>query len=188
MANLVRFRASWSGAGLVGPGVSTFYFEESGSGFPADVKAFFEAVKAYIPNAVTITYPTDGDLIDVATGAISGTWTDAAATPTNGTAAGSYAQGVGARIAWRTSGIRAGRRVRGSTFLAPLTTANLSTNGLWLPGVATGILTAANALVTDTSQQLMIYSKPGPAGAGQASPVTSASVTETISWLRSRRV
>ena len=187
MANLARVRALWSGEDVVGPGVTTLYFEESGSGFVADTVAMFETLKALFPIGTVITVPNDGDLIDVATGELSGSWTDAAAGPVTAPGSGLYAKGVGARISWRTSGIRNGRRVKGSTFLVPMVGTNLGTDGQWLPGIATQLNTAANALVADTSQVLCIYSKPGGGLPGQSSPVTSALATTAITWLRTRR-
>src|SRR6187455_3059900 len=119
MANVARVRAVWAGAGVTGPGVSTFYFNEIHSGFVSDVATYFNAWSTWIPTGITVTISNTGDLLDVATGQISGTWTDGGTAVATMGGAGVYAQGVGARVKWSTAGIRNGRRVRGSTFMVP---------------------------------------------------------------------
>jgi len=187
MANLQRVRCNWSGSGVVGPGVTTFYVEEAYSGWLPDLNTFWSYWTNRIPAGITVTTPSTGDLIDVATGEISGSWTETGSSVVNMVAAGAYAKGVGARIKWATSGIRAGRRVRGSTFIVPLQAGNYSVDGTLEDAAYTAFQATAQALVTALEGNLMIYSRPGTAGAGQASPVTVASVADSVSWLRSRR-
>jgi len=187
MANLVRVRAGWTGTPLTGDGVSTFYFDEAHTGFVADVVDFFLDVQSRLPIGTLVTVPNTGDLIDVTTGALTGTWTDTAAGPVGGTGAGTYARGVGARVTWATSGIKNGRRVRGSTFLVPLVTAAYDTDGTILAAVLTQMQTAVNDLVTASGANMKIWSQAVNGAGGQANTVVGGSAPDKVSWLRSRR-
>jgi len=187
MANLQRVRCNWSGSGVVGPGVTTFYVQEAYSGWLPDLNTFWSYWTNRIPAGITVSTPSTGDLIDVATGEISGSWTESGASNVAMVAAGAYAKGVGCRIAWQTDGVRAGRRVRGSTFIVPLQAGNYSVDGTLEDAAYTAFTATANALVAALEGNLVIYSRPGTAGAGQASPVIAGQVKDTVSWLRSRR-
>ena len=76
MTAILRMRCEWGGSGVTGPGLTTFYFDQAGSGFPADVRTFFEAIKANIPSNTTITVPNGGDIIEDTTGVLSGSWSE----------------------------------------------------------------------------------------------------------------
>ena len=190
MAMILRLRALWAGGGVTGGGLSTFYFQQGAIGMPADVRAFFEAIKANIPAAVTVTVPNDGDIINDATGELSGSWSEPSGGGiTTGTFTGDYAQGVGVRVKWLTGGIYRGRRVRGSTFLVPIGGALCGTNGQLDPATQVILQAAAVQLVAD-QPTMVIFSRPSdvaPATTGESNVVTGASVPSSVSWLRSRR-
>ena len=173
---------------MVGGGVSTFYLEESTTGFLPDIANFFDAIDLTVTGGITWSFPNSGDLIDVATGALSGTWTEAAEADVISTGSGVHAAGVGTRVTWRTSGIRNGRRVVGSTFIVPLHTGSYATDGTIDTSTLTLLRNSAASLVTDLAGAMQIYSRPMPGLVGQASPVTAAVVPDKVSWLRSRRV
>lgn len=172
---------------MTGPGLTTFYFAEAHTGFASDVSDFFQAVDAYLPIGITVTVPSDGDLIDVATGDLTGTWSESASGPGVGAGFGAFPAGVGARVRWSTSGIVAGRRVRGSTFLCPLVNSSFGTDGTIDPTALTNLQAAADALVTASGSNMKIWSRPVPGRAGEASTVVDASLPDRVSWLRSRR-
>lgn len=188
MANLARVRTLWTGNPVIGDGVSTFYFDEAHTGFVADVGTFWNSQKASFPAGITWTTPGSGDLIDVATGELSGTWTEAGTSAITSTGPGIFARGVGVRTIWRTSGIRNGRRVQGSTFLAPLVGAMFEADGSPAAAQLTLWRNTAATLVTDSGTNMKIYSRPSPGQAGQANTVISSDVPDKVSWLRSRRV
>lgn len=189
MANLARVRTVWSGSSVTGGGVSTFYFEEAGSGWIASLNTFWSAVAPFVPAGVTFQTQFTGDLIDVSTGEISGSWTDGASSSSvPGTGNAAYAAGTGVRVKWRTAGIVGGRRVVGSTFICPIINSLWNTSGQISAGTQGTLQTAANALVTASGHVLAIYSRPTPARpAGSAHPVIDATVPLDTSWLRSRR-
>lgn len=187
MANLARVRTVWSGSPVVGPGVSTFYFTEASSGFVAAVSAFFVSLAARVPSVVTFTTLNTGDLVDIDTGALTGTWTDGTTGTANTSGSGVYAAGVGARVRWSTSGIRNGRRVRGSTFLCPLVGSAFQADGTIDGTVWTSLQSAANTLYGATAPNMRVWSRPVAGAGGQANTVIGADVPDKVSWLRSRR-
>ena len=187
MANLARVRTVWSGTGVVGPGVTTLYFTESGSGFAANAAQIWVSLAAMFPNTITWTTPNTGDLIDVATGALTGTWTDGSTVTTVGTSVSQYAAGVGARIKWHTGGIRNGRRVTGSTFCVPLDGNKYDAQGTIGAAHVATITSTATSVVTAAGNELVVWSRPLPGNPGQASVVTAASCPDQVAWLRTRR-
>lgn len=188
MADLKRLRCTWGGAGVIGPGVSTFYSSATGVvGMADDVETFFSSSAAAFPNDVSITIPSGGDLIESTTGALSGSWNDPGTGGTvTGTDAGDFAQGVGVQVRWRTDGIVSGRRVVGSTFLVPIAGGIFDTDGTVDNASVAVFLTRATTLIT-AMDGFVIWSRPTPSRAGAISEVVSASVPDRVSWLRSRR-
>lgn len=187
MPNLIRVRVRWDGAGVIGPGVSTFHLDESATGYVAALAAFFTSYKTSVPNQVTWTIPGSGDTIDVATGVINGTWTSGTTTAVTATATGTWAQGVGVRNQWLTSGIRNGRRVRGTTFIVPVTVAQYDVNGVLSTAAVALYQGYCNTLLTALGGYLRVYSRPTEESPGQSNVVTAALVPNAVTWLRSRR-
>lgn len=172
---------------MTGPGLSTFYFDEAQSGWTAALTTFFDTIKNRFPTGISWTFRTSGDLIDIPTGELAGSWNDGTFAIVSSSGGNGFVAGAGCSVEWGTSGIRAGRRVLGRTFLCPLDNGAWSTTGV-MNGTAQGALqTAVNTFHSGVGVHQMIYSRPGPAGAGQASPVTSGTVPTAVSWLRSRR-
>lgn len=189
MADLKRVQVAWSGAGVTGPGLSTFYFTSGATGFPADLQTFFQAVKSLLPTSVTIDVPNTGDTISEATGALTGVWTDSGGSSTVGTASGVFVAGTGYRVRWVTAGIRGGRRVVGSTFLCPATAAAFDTDGTPTAASLTVVRNAAIAYAAAVTPDMHIYSRETAPGAGDgiSSAVLASTVPDKASWLRSRR-
>lgn len=183
-----RLRVAWSGTQLVGPGLSTFYDRQlSPATFVASVVAFFTALQSRAPVGITWTVPGSGDLINEGTGQITGGWSEGGAADVLSSGAGTFAQGVGARIAWDTGGVVAGRHVRGSTYVVPLTSGQYGANGLLTEANRAALETAADNLVAAMAGDLVVWSRPAPGRLGTAHPVTDAVVTNRVSTVRSRR-
>ena len=189
MAAIARLRAAWAGSGIDGPGVSTFYFDPSDTGAADAVHDFFQALNPVLfPSGLTITVPPNGDIIDDATGVLSGSWNDpGTGGVTTGTATTDFARGVGFRVVWNTSGIFRGRRVRGSTFIVPIQGGVFSTSGLLDPATVAATQAAADALV-GSGVTFKVWSRPVDATPGESNDFTSATAPNKVSWLRSRRV
>jgi hypothetical protein len=176
-----------TGGGVVGPSVMTFHFLGTATGMTADLFTFYDTIKTRLPSIVTVSIPNSGDEIDSATGELTGSWTDGTATAVAGLGTAQCPQGVGCRVVWNTNGFLAGRRVRGSTFLVPLDASMYSTLGL-LSASRSQIEGAAAALVTATSGDMVVFSRPKAGTPGGYSSITSSTVPNKISTLRSRRV
>jgi len=182
-----RHRVVWSnfpGA----PGYTNFF---TGTGIvdSTPFKTFFNsAVGNYLPNGTTLTFPSSGDIINEATGQITGAWTGTAPTPlTSGAAATSFAGGAGAQVQWQTSLIVGGRRVLGRTFLVPLIPTAFDNNGSIGNTVLGLIKGAGDALILALAGELKVFSRPRPTIAGANATVISCRVPDLAVSLRSRR-
>lgn len=192
---------NWPGA----PGVSTFFFGSTSQAKQDALRTFFDAIKALIPSGLTIQVPSTGDIIDEATGNITGTWS--VATPeavVTGTGAGAYAGNAGLVVHWLTSTIIGTRRLRGRTFIVPTIATTFETNGSPTATAMSTLSTAATALVTATTPGLSVWSRPVAAHtkydpktgvgtpvaarAGGVGTVSAVRVPDLAISLRSRRV
>lgn len=197
-----RVRVTWSGfAGS--PGVSTFYATD-GALAVGPISTFFSTLSTAFPGAVNISTAASGDTIDPITGLISGSWSGGTPTPSVGTGASGFSAPAGASVRWLTAGIVAGHRVKGRTFLVPLTAAGYQDNGTLTTTLVAEIQSAANALVAALPTDLFVWSRPAaatpswtdvrgvshPARAarvGSVYPITAAQAVDKAVVLRSRR-
>lgn len=169
--------------------MTTFYAEADGTvAIGVAAAAFFQAVKAMIPTGTTITVPSGGDVIEETTGTLVGTWGTSSTTVISCTGSGAFAAGVGARAVWTTSAIRGGRRVRGSTFVVPLTTGYYESNGTLSAGAVTAMQTAIENFLVQVPTQARVWSRPRPGLPGAAVQINTGQAPDRVSWLRSRRV
>lgn len=187
MTDINRLRATWSGSGVVGPGVSTFYALGTGSALSAAVADLFTDLVAALPVSVNITIPGGGEVIEDSTGATTGTWTSGGGGVISGTDPGAFSQGVGIRMVWETAGLTNNRRVRGSTFMCPLAGNVFANDGTPASGARTVMTDAAIAFVSSLVGDLVIWTKPTDSTPGKISEVTSGTVPDRVSWLTSRR-
>ena len=153
------------------------------------VRTFFDTIKSYLPSAVTITFPTEMEELDTATGDLEGTLPIDTLTNVVGTVPGAFSSPTGACVSWSTGQIVNGRRLRGRTFLIPLGQTSYQTDGTLLDAVRTGIVAAGTTLSSfQDNLVLAIWHRPAPGGSdGVAAQVGSASVTDKAAVLRSRR-
>lgn len=131
---------AWTGAQVKGAAVNVLYFDGGDmTGVASAVRAAYAAAAGGIPTGVSVQVPSSGDVIDEATGMLTGAWTDATVTPVDGGGAATAAAGVGLCSTWSTDGVVNGRRIRGRTFLVPLSTAVYDNDGTLTPaGIAAG--------------------------------------------------
>jgi hypothetical protein len=187
MPNLVRVRTAWAGTPIIGGGVTTFYWNEAHSGFVADLSSFWSGLLVHIPTGVQLTTENAGDIIDIETGAITGSWSDGSTAVQNTTGSGNYAGGVGGRIRWATNGITNKRRVRGSTFICPLVVGDYDSSGTLSTAALSAFGTAAGNLLTASEGNMRVYTRPVHGVGGKASTVVNLTTPDKVSWLRSRR-
>lgn len=176
---------NWPGA----PGVSTFYLDPTPAQATIDsIRTFFNALVGLLPVGLTITVPSSGDEISESTGDLTGVWS--VATPpavVTGTANAAYSGVSGAVVHWLTQGVVVNRRVRGRTFLVPLTQGAYDTAGSLSTATISTIKTAADALVAANPGLINVWSRPRPGLSGTQNAVTSTRVPDLAVSLRSRR-
>jgi hypothetical protein len=196
MAQLSRWRFAWSGFSG-GPGVSTLF--TFGASTPtaamAAFKAFFEAVKVYLPSTVTIAYPSSFDLINDNDGSLQGSGSVSPAANTVGGGASSYSAPSGLEVKWVTGQIVHSHRAVGRTILVPCAGIE-SGGGAPLGTAVTAVAGAGNALIAALVTDLRVWNRPvtakratptNPARPGTNSIVTSCTVPPKFTVLRSRR-
>ena len=195
MTALSRIQCSWLGF-QGAPGVSTFY--STGVTEPiSDIATFFSTFEAVLPSQVRIVVPNQGDVIDDATGTLMGTWSTGTATTVQGAGSAIYAAPCGSMVHWITSGIVAGHRVSGRTYLVPLSGLAYAVDGTMVDATRAVIQGAADALVAATTTVLQIWSRPAaartvgttvhPARVGSSHSILGGQVPDKLAVLRSRR-
>jgi hypothetical protein len=185
MTDIAKVVVSWSN--FTGqPGYSVFYKVAAGL-VTTNLRTFYDSIKAYLPSNLAIQVPNSGDVINDATGVLSGSWSTATNLVVTGTSSSVYAAGSGAVAKWRSSGIVAGRRVVGRTFLIPLTGGAFDTNGTLLAAPLLILQNAAAALVTAEAGNLLVWHRPKAGAGGLSFPVVSSDVPDRSALMRSRR-
>jgi hypothetical protein len=189
VASLNKIACSWQsfpGA----PGVSTFYtFGGNLDNDTAALRSFWNSLVAILPIGLTIQVPGVGDVIDDATGLITNSW-NASSTPAivTGTGNASYAGNAGAIVHWLTGGVAGGHRVRGRTFLVPLTNNAFDTQGSIATATLTTIRNAATTLISGMAGDMRVWHRPVGGAGGSSFAVLSSTVPDLAITLRSRRV
>lgn len=183
-----RVLVSWSGGGVQGAAVNVLSFAaESGVPNVAGIHDAYFALKTLIPPSVTISVAGSGDTYDDANGELTSTWSAGAAQSFLGQAPfPQIAAGVGACVTWNTGLIVAGRRLRGRTFLVPLSTQAYDNDGTLTLAAQTALENFGTALLAVGG--LGVWHRPTAAGNdGAASGVTSFRLRDKVAVLRSRR-
>lgn len=202
MSALQRLRIAWTGAiGL--PGVTTLYFSDAATALPA-VRTLMGNWLGFMPNVVSGQVEPRGDIIDPATGSITGEWTGSDVAPVIGSGGSAYAAPVGFSVTWATGSILDGRRLRGRSYVVPIAVAGYQADGTIEPDTLTNVRMAASAFVVATQALLLVWhrprletpawtdvhGRPHPAKAfrvGGFSAVVSATVADQVAVLTSRR-
>lgn len=190
---ITRITAQWLGF-RGAPGYSNFFFDgapvvdEEVEAQALAVRTFLNEAATYMPSDVTINIQPTASVIDEASGQITGEIDFAAPPSVTGQTAGGYSAASGAVVNWNTSSFSNGRRVRGRTFLVPLSSDAYDANGDLSTGTLSILRTAATELVNDPGPTpLVVWSRPVGGAGGSVSPVTSSSVPDLGAILRSRR-
>jgi hypothetical protein len=200
MATLLRVKLKWSGL-PGGIGYSLFHMRDFSTGEPtlADangaigkVDNFINTIKPLIPPVVSMVVESEVEVIEETNGqmqtVLGGTSLGTEFGMASGTAG--YSAPVGAVISWSTGGVRNGRRVRGRTFVVPLSNEAWDTDGT-LKSTALTTLNAAATSLRDIggSPDLGVYARPTSAGAtdGIWYAATGHRVPDMAAVLRSRR-
>lgn len=188
MAILERHRVTWTGSPVVGPGVSTFYFQSpSSSAAGAALHDLFEGLQGNHPAGITWVIESSGVTIDSISGDVNGAWSyTPAESPVTSTGGSDYANGVGMRLTWLTDHFVGGRRSVGATFMVPLVLDKYTGAGNLADGTISGTQSVCDAFVA-ADVGFCIYSRPTDERVGSFGNVVAARVPDLVSWLRSRR-
>lgn len=200
LMGLLRAKIRWTIPGA-GTAFSVLHFGTEDASTPtqadadeavARVQAYATAIKAYLPNQVTLQVLNELEEIVVTTGNMLGVYTTASQTAQTGTAGATvgWAAPAGAVITWNTAGVKNSRRVRGRTFIVPLANSAYETDGTIGPTALTGLNTAATNLRTSgTETTLAVYCRPTGPGLsdGQQHEVLSHRIPDMCAMLTSRR-
>ena len=197
MAGIDRIRVSLTGFNGA-PGVCTFYAINAPSviGF---VQSLWTAVITKMPTVVAAQVEGFGDTIEDTTGVISGSWSIAQPPQLHGGASGPYSAPSGACLTWLTGTVLDGRRVRGRTFLVPMSDTFYAADGRINPSDAVDLNAACAQYVQNLGGAGVVWHRPyagrvatvklkaRPAHVGGHAVITGSSVATKIAVLRSRR-
>jgi|SRR5665647_825412 len=197
MVDLYRTRAVWTGF-PGGPGISTFYGLVSGALVP-NLHQLFVDLYTELPNDVSVQVQEFGDVIDDATGALTGAWSTTPVLPCTFNGGVPYTAPAGFLAHWLTTTILDGHRLRGSTFFVPGGGSIYDTDGSISATHLTAIKAACATFFAAASGDLAVWHRPRAAApatayhpavtarAGGHGIVTGYSVPDKSVVLRSRR-
>lgn len=156
------------------------------------VDAWVQTWDAIIPSAYTRKVRREIDVFDTATGKLAWTVPSTGTSSTRtGTATGAYAAGVGCRVVWLTGQVRNGRRVKGSSFIVPLSTGSYEADGTISQTTFNFLTNSSAGMISGLSSAgapMMVWHRPRSGVAdGAAFQVSGYSLPDKVSWLRSRR-
>lgn len=188
-----RVVARWQGF-QGGPGYSNFFFTELPS-TPSVLAArqavadFFDGFNSLLPTGVEIVVENEVAIIDELTGqTLDYAPTTEVVDSVEGVVSGGYAGASGAVVNWNTAGVRAGRRVRGRTFLVPLAPVAFDSSGTLSSSALNLIRSSADGLVgTGFDSGLGVWARPTNGAGGEFHEVIGATVPDLAAVLRSRR-
>jgi hypothetical protein len=194
MATINRFVTTITGTAVVGGGVSITYATSVASYLTA-WKAFWAGLNTWLPLGVTVTFPGTGDIIDAATGHLTGSWVSSAPTIVTGTGNTPFPANSGACVLWNTGIVktpgnpaRKPYKIRGKLFVVPLDGSQYTTTGTLQASTVTGLTTQANNFITAAAGSFVVWSRPeAPYADGEGAAVVSAQVHQKVASLTSRR-
>jgi hypothetical protein len=199
MALIARVKVNWTGF-IGAPGFTNLHFAPTDFGpsitqtvvndAQAKVDTWLNAWKAAFPTTVLWGVDPTVEVIEDSTGDLQEYMTVTPEAVESGSQAGAYAAASGAVVNWSTAGVRNGRRVRGRTFMVPLSGAAFESNGTLLNTALTGWRNASTAMITTVdAATLVVWSRPSGIGAsdGISHAVTAATIADKAAVLTSRR-
>lgn len=198
MASLARVTINWTGF-IGAPGYTNLYFRNATPGTidqavvdnaVAKTEALVTAIKPMVPNTVILGVDASVEEINDTNGNLVAFWAATVAAAAAGTGTGAYAAPAGACIAWSTNTVRNSRRIRGRSFIVPLSGNATANDGTIDTNDLTDLRNAATALrAASGASRLVIWGRPTGPGAtdGVSAEVTSSNVQDKMAILTSRR-
>lgn len=194
MPDIWKVTAQWTG-GAIGSGFTNFYFQAGTSTAQAasdSARAFlfsaYGAAQALLPTGISISFTAGVDSLDVVTGALTGTIPITPPSNVTGSGTGAYAAPAGACVTWLTGGVVNGHRLRGRTFLVPMSGNAFESDGTLSATTLSSINSAATTFIS-AAPDFAVWHRPAPGGGGGGSATTVAAfrVTDKAAVLTSRR-
>lgn len=185
---LNRVVVQWAGSGVTGLAVNVLHFAgDAGAPDPGAILDAYDACSPSLPSGVTVTVPNAGDVIEDTTGELVDVWTGTGGGTATGGATGPRAAGVGVCVSWLTGGIINGRRLRGRTFLVPVSGGAWDTDGTFQPAALTQFQAFATQMLA--SGPLAVWHRPTTVGGtdGNSYGVIASRITDRTAILTSRR-
>lgn len=192
---VLEYRVQWSGGSITGPGVSVHHgrIEAAGTAGQAAIdlanrcRVLWDGLKTFVPTGITWSFPGEVTELDTATGQLEdvhpiNVLADVVSSGSNS----SWAKPAGGRIDWLTEVVVGGRRLKGRTYVVPLSGAQYDAQGSLTPACISGLVAAASAYrdggVTDEMQPSVWSRRHGVQG-----DITNVRVPDRVSILTSRR-
>ena len=187
MSVISRHTITWSGF-IGAPGYSNFYtVANDDPGFHTALNTWKSTWAANLPDDVVLTLEAEVVQIEDTTGELVGAFSIGSDTSTQGANTGGYSAASGVVVNWPTAGIVAGRRVRGRTFMVPISGGAYQTNGTIDENALSFMRTSTAAFLLAVEGEFCIWSRPRPALPGSHHLVTSWGIPDKVAVLRSRR-
>lgn len=200
---ILRVVARWTGFSGA-PGYSSFHFAADAGfwdggiiGDDAEVAANrvaqavvrgFGSAASYLPTQVNVNIEPQVELINSDSGEILGAIDLGSFDTVSGRSEGGYSSASGAVVNWRTNDYRAGRRIRGRTFLVPISAAAYQDDGTLISDALDDFRLFAERIVDEAgASELGVWSRPQNGAGGVFATVTNGTVPDKVAVLRSRR-
>ncbi len=192
--SVYRTKIRWSGF-TGAPGYTILHFDASTTPTQAGAQDVYDATATFasnlvsnLPTQVRLTTEAAVEVVDQTTNQLENIYNVTAAATSSGLASGGYSAAAGACIIWETGEVRNGRRVRGRTFVVPMSASLYETDGTLASAAITDLQQAASSLAGG-GFSFGILARPTSTGAadGDFYTVSSGRVTDKTAILRSRR-
>lgn len=201
--NILRVSALWSGF-QGAPGYSNFHFATDPGFFDGGVlgdddqvaadsaasrvRQAFYGMREYLPDGARVSIEPEVEILNSDTGEILG-FVDVEAGSALGTGTGGgWSAASGAVVNWRTNDYRFGRRIRGRTFLVPLSGGAYEDDGTLSTLGRRSLQDFGETMVSEgAAPEFGVWSRPRDGAGGVFATVVSSNVPDMAAVLRSRR-
>jgi hypothetical protein len=188
----------YTSSGYTGsPGYTKLKFAPAVTGGPttaevnaaaAAAKGLFVSLVNHLPTGVSYNCASTAQVFSDAGVLQSEVAVTTLPTTVNGTQAGGYPGGVGAVIYWNTGAVNGGHKVRGRTFMVPMSNAAFAADGTLQTTLVAALQGAVNTFVgSGTSPCVNTRSLGKPGRVNGTIGIISGTVKDRSAFLRTRR-
>lgn len=201
--DILRIVAIWSGF-FGAPGYSNFHFTTDAGfwdggiiGDEAQIAADSAAerigsaltqLSTVLPSGVTIQTESEADVLNSDTGELIGNIEVPGYMATGSGSGGGYSAASGGVINWRTNDYRFGRRIRGRTFIVPLSGSAYEDDGTLTSSALSTLRGFGSDIIAGGGDpEFGVWSRPRDGSGGVFATAVSSQVPDMAAVLRSRR-